>query len=165
MFDCRAVAGRTRPLIFGSNPPWLVAPYSASLCPFTNRIYIYKAKRIEEDNRTGRFCNKYSDTLPHAELLYVSFQICRDPPSCIFIAVPLSKRRLPGMPRRESNSGLTYSKRTHYQLSNAAPCISVHYPPPSPPNIWLPSAVTHYLLKLRPSSNDRHSHVLYLTFF
>jgi hypothetical protein len=43
-----------------------------------------------------------------------SFAIRRGPPSCIFIDASLSKRSLHGVPRREKNSGLPYSKPTHY---------------------------------------------------
>ncbi len=56
-----------------------------------------------------------------------SFVICRGPSSCIFIA-PLSKRSLLGVPSRESNSGLPYSKPTHYQLNCAAPYWTAPHP-------------------------------------
>ncbi len=60
-----------------------------------------------------------------------SFINCRGPSSCIFIASPLIKRSLLGVPSRESNSGpsresnsgLPYSKPEYYQLSYAAPLL------------------------------------------
>ncbi len=41
--------------------------------------------------------------------------------SCIFIASPISKRSLYGVPIRESNSGLPYSKPTHYHWATPYP--------------------------------------------
>ncbi len=49
-----------------------------------------------------------------------SFIIRRGPSSWFLIASSLSKWSLHGMPSRDSNSGLPYSKPTHYQLSCAA---------------------------------------------
>ncbi len=49
-----------------------------------------------------------------------SFTIRRGPSSWILIASSLSKESLHGMPSRDSNPGLPYSKPTHYQLSCAA---------------------------------------------
>jgi hypothetical protein len=43
------------------------------------------------------------------------------------IACMLSGKHLPGVPSRESNSGLPYSKPTSYQLSHAAPLTSLCY--------------------------------------
>jgi hypothetical protein len=40
----------------------------------------------------------------------------------LLIAGQLGWKNLPGVPSRETNSGLPYSKPTHYQLSYAAPC-------------------------------------------
>jgi hypothetical protein len=39
----------------------------------------------------------------------------------LLIAGRLSGKNLPGVPSRQSNSGLTYSKPTHHHLSYAAP--------------------------------------------
>ncbi len=52
--------------------------------------------------------------------IHSSFTIRRGPSSWILIASSLSKGSLHGMPSRDSNSGLPYSKPTHYQLSCAA---------------------------------------------
>ncbi len=52
-----------------------------------------------------------------------SFTIPRGPSSWILIASSLSKGSLHGMPSRDLNSSLPYSKPTHYQLSCAASLI------------------------------------------
>jgi hypothetical protein len=43
----------------------------------------------------------------------------------LLIACQLSGKNLPVMPSRESNLGLTYSKPTRYQLSHAAPFLTL----------------------------------------
>jgi hypothetical protein len=49
-------------------------------------------------------------------------------PLHFLIASQLSGKNLPGVPSRESNSGLPYSKLAHYQLSYAAPLLSYAAP-------------------------------------
>ncbi len=63
-------------------------------------------------SREGCYIHTFIHTMQSSILL--SFIIFRGPSSCIFIAFPLSKRSLLGVPSRESNSGLPYSKPTHY---------------------------------------------------
>ncbi len=60
--------------------------------------------------------------------LHSYFTIRRSLSSWILIASSLSKGSLHGMPNRESNSGLPYSKPTHYQLSCAAPYWAAPHP-------------------------------------
>ncbi len=48
-------------------------------------------------------------------------------PSPYLHSCRLSGRNLPGVPSRDSNSGLPYSKPAHYQLSCAAPCVCSFY--------------------------------------
>jgi len=49
-------------------------------------------------------------------------------PSPYLHSCRLSGRNLPGVPSRDSNSGLPYSKPAHYQLSCAAPLLSCAAP-------------------------------------
>ncbi len=49
-------------------------------------------------------------------------------PSPYLYSCRLSGRNLPGLPSRDSNSGLPYSKPAHYQLSCAAPSWAALHP-------------------------------------
>ncbi len=49
-------------------------------------------------------------------------------PSLYLHSCRLSGQNLPGVPSRDSNSGLPYSKPAHYQLSCTAPyCAALHW--------------------------------------
>jgi hypothetical protein len=58
--------------------------------------------------------NRYSTFIQH------SFINIRSGPSVCFHSCWLSGRNLNGVPSRDSNSGLSYSKPAYYQLSQAA---------------------------------------------
>ncbi len=77
---------------------------------------------------------------PYATLLYIfifllqyihsynhSLNNIRWGPSPFLHSCWLSGRNLPGVPSRDSNSGLPYSKPALYQLSCAAPYAAVHF--------------------------------------